>query len=170
MHASSFLDLVKEQALINEQFFFFINLINGPSPLPPFSLAAVGRSSSLIGMFWADGVEWVHKRTLQKPYIKIVNSFCIVLRGSFFFPNYFQWQRGVFFVSHNLFSYYNDLNKLQNSKYMGPSCLVWVGCVCLSKDLKYGISILFDIFDKIGLKPVLKLPDDVWKDMTWFKK
>lgn len=98
----------------------------------------------------------------------------LVLRGSFFFfffPNYFQWQRGVFFVSHNLFSYDNDLNKLQNSKYMGPSCLVWVGCVCLSKDLKYGISILFDIFDKIiGLNPVLKLPGDVWKDMTWFKK
>lgn len=51
MHASSFFDLVKEQALINEQFFIIITLINGPSPLPPFSLAAAGRSSSLIGMF-----------------------------------------------------------------------------------------------------------------------
>jgi len=38
MHASSFLGLVKEQDLINEQLFFSINLISGPSPLPPFSL------------------------------------------------------------------------------------------------------------------------------------
>lgn len=43
------LELVKEQALINEQLFFLINLINGPCPLPPFSLAVAGLSSPLIG-------------------------------------------------------------------------------------------------------------------------
>lgn len=52
---------------------------------------------------------------------------------------------------------------------MGPSCLVRIGCVFLSKYLKYGIFILFDLLDKIGLKIVLTLPDYVWKDTTWFK-
>lgn len=53
---------------------------------------------------------------------------------------------------------------------MGPSYLVWIGCVFLSKYLKYGIFILFDLLDKIGLKVVPTLPDYVWKDTTWFKK
>lgn len=44
------LDPVKEQALINEQLFFSINLINGPCALPHFSLAVAGLSSPLIGM------------------------------------------------------------------------------------------------------------------------
>lgn len=53
---------------------------------------------------------------------------------------------------------------------MGLSYLVWIGCVFLSKYLKYGIFILFDLLDKIGLKIVPTLPDYVWKDTTWFKK
>lgn len=76
-------------------FFFPINLVNGPSPLPPFSMAVAGRSSPLIDMLWAGSVEGVQKRTFQKLYIKILKSFWIVLREALF-PNYFS-DRGVFF-------------------------------------------------------------------------
>lgn len=92
-------------------FFFPINLVNGPSPLPPFSTAVAGRSSPLIGVLWADSIEWVQKRMFQKPYIKIINSFWIVLRETLF-SKLFSMTEGYFFVSQNLFSYYNDLYKL----------------------------------------------------------